>query len=142
MVMAKTAAALDKKQATTLIDAFIDKFQKCCNHSGPANAAEFEKILSRNFQQTSNGQLIGRTLSDHLVRISNLQKKYSHLQIGPRPECLISGNKAVVSYEMNLTARNGAKSTLCFISIATIEDNLITQWTMVSHEKGRDYSQA
>ena len=68
-----------------------------------------------------------------------MQKKYSQLDFTHLRDCLISDNKAIIQYDMNFTLQNGEKRLLNIMAIATIDDNLITQWSQVSHNKGIDH---
>lgn len=130
--------ALDKKKGTEIMDSFLAQFQNCCNQKRPPNATDFERHLSHNFQNSCNGKLVGKNLQDFLNRVQGLQKRYSHVEIASRQDCLISGNKAIVQYDIDLTSHSGNRTQLNIIAIATIEDHLITQWSQVAHDKGAD----
>lgn len=135
MVLAK--ASIDKKQAETLLDGLFTQFQTNINRGTAPTPAEFEKFLSRNFHFTTNGREEGKSLMDYVSRISFLQKKYSNATISSFiAEPLIVGNKAVVQYDIKLTPRTGPKTEVSVIAIATIDENHITNWTQVAHEKG------
>jgi hypothetical protein len=138
MVTTKTHA-LDKQKALQLLNSFLEQFKTCCNQKHPLNAAEFENILSRDFQNSSSGKQIGRSAQDFLKRIQDVQKKYSHVEFSHIHDCLISGDKAIIQYDMNLTSRNGEKGLLNIMAIATIDGDLITHWSQVSHEKEKDH---
>lgn len=138
MVMAKEKA-LDKKQTMSLLDNFLQKFQNLCNQQNPPQISDLEKMVAPNFQNMSNGREIGKSRADLLKRIEKLRGKYSNIKIKQHGEVLISDNKAIIQYDLDVNNRNGQKSQLTLMAIATIEDNLITQWNQVSHEKGRDH---
>ena len=136
MVATKTLA-LDKHKALRVLKSFLDQFLISCKQKQPPKAADFENILSHDFQNSSNGKLIGKNIQDFLKRIQEVQKKYSHLDFDfttHLKDCLISGNKAVVQYDMNLTLQNGDKRLLNIMAIATIDGDLITHWSQVSHD--------
>lgn len=138
-MVATKIQAIDKQQALRLINNFINDFKTCCNQRQSLTPAHFETILSHDFQNTSNGKLIGKNTQDFLRRIQEVQKKYSHIEFTPLQDCLISGNKAIIQYDLNLTLHGGDKRRLCVMAIATIDGDLITQWTQLSHDKERDH---
>lgn len=130
--------ALDKQKALQLLNSFLDQFRNCCNQKHPPKADYFETILSNDFHNSSSGQQIGKNMHDFLQRIQKVQKKYSYIDFSRLQECLISGNKAIIQYDMNRTSRNGEKSLINIMAIATIDGDLITHWSQVSHEKEKD----
>lgn len=138
MVETKTQA-LDKQRALHVLNIFLDRFKHCCKQKQPPTAADFENILSHDFQNSSNGKLIGKNINDFLKRIQDVQKKYSQVEFFPPQEVLISGNKVVIQYDMNLTAPNSEKLLFNIMAIATIDGDLITHWSQVSHIKARDH---
>lgn len=131
--------ALEKQKALQLLNNFLDQFRNCCNQKHLPKADYFENIISSDFHNSSSGTQIGKNIQDFLKRIQRVQKKYSHVDFTHLQECLISGNKAIIQYDMNLTSRNGEKSLLNIIAIATIDGNLITHWSQVSHEKEKNH---
>jgi hypothetical protein len=138
MVPTKTQA-LEKQKALQALNNFLDQFKNCCKQKQPPNAAIFEHILSRDFQNSSNGKLIGRNIQDFLKRIQEVQKKYSYVEFSHLQDCLISGNKSTIQYDMTLTLQNGEKRLLNIMAIATIDGDLITHWSQVSHDKEKDH---
>jgi hypothetical protein len=135
MVMTKTAS-LDKNQVSNLVEGFFQQFQNCCNRQHKVNTSDLEKLISHNFQISSNEHILSRNLSEYVNYIEQLKQEYSHFEVStPLEEPLICGNKIAVQYEINTTAHKGEKKQFCLIAIATIEDNKFTQWTQVSHEK-------
>lgn len=137
MVATKTHE-LDKQKALHAIHSFLDQFKNSCNQKN-AKPADFEKIISHDFQNLSGGKLIGKTIPEFIKRIQEDQKKYSHIEFSNIQDCLISGDKAIVQYNMNRTLQDGKKDVLNVIAIATINDNLITHWSQVSHDTERDH---
>jgi hypothetical protein len=133
------AQTLDKQKALQALNSFLDQFQNSCNQKNPPKAADFEDILSPNFQNSSNGKQIGRSIQDFLKRIQEVQKRYSRVDRTRLQDCLISENKAIIQYDLNLTLRNGEKVLLNIMAIATMDGDLITQWSQVSHEKEKDH---
>lgn len=138
MVATKTEA-LDKQKVLHVLNKFLEQFENCCKQKNAPNAASFENILSHDFQNSSNGKLIGRSIQDFLKRIQDVQKKYSHVEFSHLKECLISGTKGVIQYDMTLTSQNGEKRLLNIMAIATFDGELITHWSQVSHEKDKDH---
>lgn len=134
-----TTYALDKQKALQLLNNFLDQFRNCCNQKHPPKADYFENIVSNDFHNSSGGKQIGKNMQDFLRRIQEVQKKYSHIDFSRLQECLISGNKAIIQYDMNRTLRNGEKSLINIMAIATIDGDLITHWSQVSHEKEKDH---
>jgi hypothetical protein len=138
MVATKTQA-LDKQKALHVINNFFEQFKNCCKQKQPSNAANFEDVLSHDFQNSSNGKLIGKNLQDFVKRIQDVQKKYSQAEFSHLHDCLISGNKATIQYDITLSAQNGEKRQLNIMATATIDGDLITHWSQVSHDKKRDH---
>ena len=138
MVATKTQA-LEKQKALQVLNNFLDQFKNCCKQKQPPNVANFEHILSNDFQNSSNGKVIGKNIQDFLKRIQEVQKKYSNIEFSRLQDCLISGNKAIIQYDMILNLQNGEKRPLNIMAIATINGDLITHWSQVSHDKNRDH---
>lgn len=138
--MATAKMALDKKQALSLVNAFFQQFQNCLNRPMAPNAADFEKILARNFHISSNGNVIAKNLAAYMERIHKLQKVFSRMEIhGPNGEPVLNENKIVITFEVAITPRNGQKSENVVMAIATIEDNKLIHWEEVAHDKGHDW---
>lgn len=138
MVATKTQP-LEKQKALQAVNHFLDQFKNCCNQKQPPNIANFEHILSHDFQNSSNGKLIGKSIQDFSKRIQDVQKKYSHAEFSHLKDCLISGNKCTIQYDLTLTSHKGEKRLLNVMAIATIDGDLITHWSQVSHDKNRDH---
>lgn len=134
MVMTR-ALGLDKKQTMSFLHKFLDHFQSLCNQPRPPNTTDLEKYIARNFKNTCNGKLIGKNLPDFVHRIADLQKKHpsTKIRLDFNQDFLVADNKAVIQFEVDLTERNGEKKHLFIMAIATIEENLITEWSQVSH---------
>jgi hypothetical protein len=134
MVMAK-ALGLDKKQAMSFLHKFLDHFQSLCNQQRPVNAADLEKYISRNFRNVCNGKPIGKSLTDFAHRIGDLQKKHSStkIHVDSNQDFFVNDNKAVIQFVVDLVRRDGEKEHLFVMAVATVEDNLITEWNQVSH---------
>jgi hypothetical protein len=138
MVATKTQT-LDKQKTLQVLNNFLDQFKNCCKQKQPPNAVNFENILSHDFQNSSNGKLVGKNIQDFLKRIQEVQKKYSQVEITRLQDCLISDNKGIIQYDINLTSQSGEKRLLNIMAIATIDGDLITHWSQVSHYKEKDY---
>lgn len=139
MVMTK-ALTLDKTQALTLINNFMEKFQEIVNRPNAPKAADLDKLLATSFQLAINEKTDAKNLNDYLSRIMAYQKKFSHVSLSDLlEEPLIMDNKAVVQFEVNLTPRSGKKTIIAVMAIVTIEGNKIIKWTQVSHDKGSSH---
>lgn len=137
--MVTKTATLEKNQAATLVKKYFDHFQTVLNTPN-SNPSDLEKYLSRHFHMTSNGHTIAKSFQDYLNRVEKFRKKYSRFDISElHEEPIISGNRAVFNYDIHLTSRNGQRSEVNIMAIGTIEDNKITHWTQVAHEKGTDH---
>ena len=79
MVATKTHA-LEKQKAIKVVNSFLDQFKNSSKQKQAPNAANFENILSNDFQNSSNGKLIGKNIQDFLKRIQQVQKRYSHVE--------------------------------------------------------------
>jgi len=136
MVMTKTGM-LDKAQATSLMNDFFKMFQDCINHPEPINPKTFAKFLAPDFKISSNDHIIAKSLTEYMPRVELLKKKYSHFEISEiNAEPLISGNKMVVKYRLNLTSRNGPKVKVNIMAIATVDEHKISIWDEVTNEEG------
>lgn len=138
-MVATKAQPLEKQKALHVVGHFLNQFKNCFKQRQAPHAADFEKILSPHFQNLSNGKLIGKNIPDFLKRIQDVQKRYSYIEFSPLEECLISGNKGIFQYDITLTLKDGEERLLNVMAIATIEGDLITHWSQVSHDKGKDH---
>jgi hypothetical protein len=135
MAVAKTS--LDKRQTLALIEHFFDAFQKCCNQPGTDASTLFEPYLSKNFQLTSSDHHIARNFNDYLKHCAQYREKFSHIEIaGPTSEPVINSNRFAFQYTVDYTLHNGQKNEVFIQAIATVEDNKISAWSQVAHEKG------
>lgn len=135
--MITRSPTLTKEHALILLNGFLNQFLMICNRSKTVSTGDFEKFLSPKFQITSNGKLVGKSLVDYASRVTNFKKRYSRVEISKRlEEPIFSNNKAVIYYQAVLTSQTGQKSEISVISIATIENDKISQWLQVMHEKG------
>ena len=125
---------LDKQKALKLINSFLDQYKNCCNQKAQANAGTFKSTLSPHVHNCTCGKEIGKNVDDVCNRIKKAQKEFSHVEFDHIDDCLICDDKAVVQYNMTRTLQNGKKDKINCMAVCTIEDNLITNWSMVSHE--------
>jgi len=137
MVTTKTQA-LDKQKAAHLVNSFLDECKHCCNQKQTPNISDFEELLSYDFHYSSNGKDVGKNIQDFMKRIEEVKEKYSHIESSPLHHCWISDDKVIIQYDMDLTSKEGKKLLLNTMAIATIDGDLITYWSQVSHEKGKD----
>lgn len=133
----KAAAGIDKQQTMKFLSHFFETFQKCCNQQGSVNASVLEPFLAKNFTLTANDFVASRSLSDYMNRIAQFQKKFSHVEVsGPTPDFCVFGNKFCVQYTIDFTLRNGHKNEVLVMALGTMEDNKISSWKQITHEKG------
>jgi hypothetical protein len=129
-------AGISKNQILALLNDFLQQFQNWCNLPNEPTAADLEKVLSRNFQISSNGEIRSKNLTDYLNRLNKLRKKYSHFEItGPLEEPLIFEDKVFLHYEVELQERSGQKKQIYIMALGTLENNKFSKWMQVSHEK-------
>lgn len=138
MVATKTPP-IDKQKAMQLVNSFFDRFKQACEKKQSPTASDFEGILSRDFQNSINGKVVGKNIEDFIKRTLEIQKKYSHIDLAHVHDCLISDNKVIIQYDIGLTSHNKEKRLLNIMAIATIDDHLISHWSQVSHDKGKDH---
>ena len=135
MVAVKTS--LDKAEAQTLIYEFFKKFQNWLAQSKIPSVADLEQYLSKNFQISSNGQLVSKSPADYISRFQKFQKKYARYEISrPLEEILVSGNKCTLFYKVDLITHQGQRKTVFIMALINIEDHKITNWTQVANEIG------
>ena len=131
------STTVDKTQAISLVDNFLEQFQAVCNQPSPAKASDLDKWLSQNLQVTSNGNVVDRSLQDYINRIGKMKSKYSRIEIQDRlEEPIVSDNKVVVNYDAVLTGKNNQAVTVNIMAIATVDNNKISRWTQVANQKG------
>lgn len=139
MVATKTQG-IEKQKALQAINHFFDQYKNSCNQKNAPTAANYQNILSHNFQNTSNGKLIGRNIQDFLKRIETVKSEYSHVEFSKVNDCLCCDNKATIHYDMSLTTKGGVKRKLNIMAIATFDGDEITEWTQVSHDTEKSHS--
>lgn len=133
--------ALNKAETNTLINNFFKQFQVCLNQPGTNISHSLEKLLSSDFQLTTNGHHVCKNFSDYLHKLEKLHKKISHLSIqGPIEDPILGDNQIALQYEVHFTPHSGAKKIMFVMAQATIEDHKIARWSQVSHEKGMAHS--
>lgn len=130
--------SLDKTKVLSIVYDFFKKFQVWCGPSSVIpSTEELEKIFSKNLQMFNNGQLIVKSAVNYLDRVQKFQKKYSAFKISePLEEPLISDNQATIYYRLDLTTHNGQHKQIYIMGLFTVEDNKISRWVEVTHEKG------
>ncbi len=136
MATVKTPS-VNKNQALTILSDFLAQTQKWCNQPNAPATSDLETYLVRNFQFSSNGEVVGRSLSDYLNRITRFRQKYSHFDIvGPFEEPVVTDNKVALQYEVELTAHDGQTSHVYIMAFATLEGNKVSKWVQVASEQG------
>lgn len=129
---------LDKTKTLHVVDEFFKQFDIwCCRDPITPSVSELEKYLSKNIQIFNNGQLIVKSSTNYLDRIKKFQKKYSNFQISePLEEPLIRDNQGVIYYRLDLTTQKGEHKQVYIMAHFTIENDKISRWVEVTHEKG------
>ncbi|WP_068468795.1 hypothetical protein [Candidatus Protochlamydia phocaeensis] len=135
--MATKTMALDKHQASTLINDFFEQFQTSCNQSTPPRSSDFESILSPQFHIKDNEHTLARNLQEYVSHLGKLQQKYSHFKIvHSKEEPLVCDNRIAIQYELHATLRQGGQvNQMLMIAIATLENNHFKSWTEVVYHK-------
>jgi hypothetical protein len=129
--------AMNKNQMLAFVNSFLAYLQNLCNQDNNPTVHDLEKHFSKNFQLSSNGKILTRSINDYPARLNHLRQKYSHFDIvGPLEEPLIADNAFTVHYELDLQGRDRQSHQVYIMATATIEDNKIAQWIQVTHEKG------
>lgn len=130
--------SFDKTKILNVVYDFFKQFQVWCGPSAHTPSVnELEKYLSKNLQMFNNGQLVARSSANYLDRLQKFQKKYPKFQISkPIEEPLICDNQGVIYYQIDLTAQNGQHKQVYVMGLFTIEDDKISRWVEVTHEKG------
>lgn len=132
-----TTKMLDKTKTLNVVYDFFKQFKSWCgtSHTTPS-AQELEKYLSKDLQMFNNGQLVVKGAGNYLDRLQKLQKKYSNFKISePLEEPLLSGNQATLYYRLDLTTHNGQHKQVYIMGLFTVEEEKITRWIEVTHEK-------
>ncbi len=130
---------LEKQKAAEIVNHFLVQYQNCCNQKRPPHTNDFDKFLAHHFHNSCNARLIGKNIHDFLDRIKKVQQKYARIEISEVKDCLISDNKAIFQFEIELTTHNGEKVDLVVMAIATIEDHHILDWSQIAHERHIDH---
>lgn len=131
---------LDKTRIIGVVYDFFKQFQVWCDPSAiTPNANELEKFFSKNLQMFNNGQVVVKSAANYLDRLQAFKKKYSNFKISePLEEPLISGDRVSVYYRLDLTTQEGQHKQVYIMGLFTIEDNKISRWVEVTHEKGME----
>jgi len=136
MTLVKTPT-LDKAQVKALLSGIFEQFQEFGNQQETPNINDLGKYFANNLQFLCNGKPTCKNLTDFLHRTTNILKQYPSYSFSRLfDELLIPDNKVVIRYDCDLVARNNQKSQINIMAILTIENNKVTQWSEVVHEKG------
>ena len=128
---------LDKSKILNVVNDFFKHFQIWCGRTPVSPTPhEIEHYLAKNLQMFNNGQLVARSATNYLDRLQRFQKKYSGFKISqPLEEPLIYGNQVAIYYTIDLTARDGEHAQVYVMALLTFEDDKISRWVEVTHEK-------
>jgi hypothetical protein len=135
---------IDKGQITTVVEAFLEEFERWFAMPNGPTVADVEKCLAKDLKARSNGELILKNSSQYVDRVNLLRSRYSAVRISHLlGDVHVWNHSGVVQYIVNFTGKDGKPTELYFMVIVTLEDGKIVQWEQVTHERGlRRWDQA
>lgn len=128
----------DDTRIVNVIYNFFKHFETWCgpSHTNPA-AADVEKFFSKNLQMFHNGELVVKGGANYFERVQMFKKMYSNFKISaPLEKPLINGNQACIYYQFDLTTPSNQHKQIYVMGLFTIEEDKISRWVQVTHEKG------
>lgn len=139
MAITKTMP-LNKAQALSFLNELLSNLSNWCNQENPApRINDLEKFLAKNFELVSNDVSLVKGIDKYLQRLEHLRSKYETFEIiGPLEEPLLCDNKIICYYDLNLGFADGETRDVCIMAIATIENNKVTRWVQVTHDKDNE----
>ncbi len=117
---------------------FFKHFEVWCGRSPVTpDASELEKYFSKNLQMINNGQLVVKGGANYMARLHKFQQLYSNFKVSaPLEKPLISGNHVSIYYQIDLTTHSNQQKQIFVMGLFTIEEDKISRWVEVTHEKG------
>ena len=117
------------------------------NQSSPVKISDLENLFSKNFKLERNGAVLSEGLSEYVTYVEKIRSRYSKAKfVLSNDEPIVSDNKMVVQYTMNLTtqsevlnlsSRSQEKETsVVIMAIFTFEGEKVARWQQVANEKG------
>jgi hypothetical protein len=134
---ASTKAPVDPKQARTLVEGILELFAEFGKTNAQADAAKLGRFFSPNLQVVSNENNVVSNLNQFQERIRTWKSNYptitySKLLVEP----VVSANRVAIRYNAEPTDKSGKKHRLQILAILTLENDKVTSWHEVIHEKG------
>jgi hypothetical protein len=131
------AVAIDRAQANELIEEFLQDYVTWFMQPNGPTEAQMRERLSNDFQLSSNGQLIVRSLKDYADRIMHLRDRYKTCHVTALPgQTKVYNHTAIFSYEVHFTSAHHKDTHLFIMAVVEFDDHKIHRWTQATHEKG------
>lgn len=103
----------------------------------PIDMAKLQRLFAKNFEFFSNTHHIAHNLQGYQERLKNIQSRFPKITYSKLlEEPIIAGNKVVIQYNATLQSPSGSKHEATVMAILTIEEDKVTKWQEVIHEKG------
>lgn len=128
---------IEEIRIVNVIYNFFKHFEVWCGPSPVTpDAHELEKYFSKNLQMFNNGQLVVKGGANYLERLKKFQQMYSNFKISaPLEKPLVTGNQASIYYQLDLTTHANQHKQIYVMGLFTIEEDKISRWVEVTHEK-------
>lgn len=131
------ATKVQEKTKLSVIYDFFKQFPKWCGKQAVTpTVSDMEKYFAANMQMFNNGKLVAKGPASYLDRLQKFQKKYADFQISqPLEEPILSENRGVLYYKLDLTAHNGQHKQIYIMGMFTLDHEKISKWVEVTSEK-------
>lgn len=128
---------VDPKQARTLIEGILELFTELGKTNAKPDAGKLGRFFSSNLQVVTNENNVVSNLNQFQERLSTLKASYptitySKLLVEP----VVSANRIAIRFNAEPTDKSGKKHRLQVIAILTLENDKVSSWHEVIHEKG------
>lgn len=134
--MVGVKSMLDSRMAKDIANGVLGIYSEFGKPNAKVDQTKLSKFFSPNFEYKSNEHVIGKSLQQFMDRIKDVQKRFPKITYSRLlEEPIISGNKMIIRYNADLTSASGQKQESKIFAILTIEDDKITHWNEVIHEK-------
>jgi hypothetical protein len=129
---------LDNQEALNLVNGLFQVLRAYVGkRTSIPSLTELENFLSPKIRLMRNERLICRNLDDYLFQLNALQKYFEAIRFSNFLEDpIVAKNKIVLRYHLDCIRSTGEKKEFQIISILTIDQQKISDWTEVLHEKG------
>ena len=137
MATSTMKAPVDPKQARTLVEGILELFTELGKTNAKADAGKLGRYFSPSLQLVSNENNVVSNLNQFQERIATWKSNfptttYSKLLVEP----VVSANRVAIRFNAEPTDKSGKKHRLQIIAILTLENDKVTSWHEVIHEKG------